>query len=89
MCVIAWLGGLQFMAGGDLHSALQRDVEQNADGERSLGWYERGRLVLVGVARGLAYLHQQRVRRGRNKASKPCAAFSRASACATDVHHEW
>lgn len=76
------------MAGGDLHSALQRDVEQSANGERDLGWYERGRLVLVGVARGLAYLHQQRVRRGRNEAPKPCTAFSWASAYTNGVHYE-
>ena len=53
----------QFMPGGDLGSALRRDLAENGDGaKRRLGWYSRGRIVLLCVARGLVYLHDQRVR---------------------------
>ncbi len=52
------------MAGGDLKKALQLDMVRSTKGKRLLGWYERGRLVLVGVARGLQYLHSERVRLG-------------------------
>ncbi len=55
----------QYMAGGDLCTALQRDMMQSErSGKRRLGWYGRGSNILVGVARGLAYLHEQRVRAG-------------------------
>ena len=57
----AWTA--QYMAGGDLGSALRLDLAENGDGaKRRLGWYGRGRLVLLCVARGLVYLHDQRVR---------------------------
>ena len=56
------MGALQFMAGGDLCSAIQRDMgESERGGKRLLGWYGRGRVVLLGIARGLAYLHRQQV----------------------------
>ena len=52
----------QYMAGGDLRSALDQDaVESGLGGERRLGWYARGRVVLLCIARGLAYLHSERV----------------------------
>ena len=55
---------LQYMAGGDLGSALDRDIMENGPGEkRRLGWYKRGRIVLLCIARGLTYLHSERVRR--------------------------
>ena len=51
------------MAGGDLGSAISRDVAEHGTGpQRRLGWYCRGRTVLLWVARGLAYLHRRRVR---------------------------
>ena len=54
---------LQYMAGGDLGSAISRDIAENGMGpQRRLGWYARGRVVLLCVARGLAYLHSERVR---------------------------
>ena len=49
------------MAGGDLGSALHRDVSEHGPEARRLGWYSRGRVVLLCVARGLTYLHGQRV----------------------------
>ena len=51
------------MAGGDLRSALVRDITANGAGaNRCLSWYARGRRVLVGVARGLVFMHSQGVR---------------------------
>ncbi len=51
------------MAGGDLGSAMSSDIEENGMGpRRRLGWYNRGRIVLLCVARGLVYLHHCRVR---------------------------
>ena len=56
---------LQYMAGGDLGTALSIDANGHADkSKRRLGWYARGRIVLLCVARGLAYLHGERVRIG-------------------------
>ena len=53
---------LQYMAGGDLGRALDRDMEEHGDGEeRRLGWYACGKTVLHNVASGLAYLHSRRV----------------------------
>ena len=51
------------MAGGDLGSAIGRDMAEHGSGpQRRLGWYNRGRIVLLCVARGLVYLHHRRVR---------------------------
>ena len=51
------------MAGGDLGTALSLDArEHEGRAERRLDWYARGRIVLLCVARGLAYLHSERVR---------------------------
>ena len=53
----------QYMAGGDLRSALDQDLVERGPGEeRRLGWYARGRVVLLCVARGLTYLHSERAR---------------------------
>ena len=59
-------GWPQYMAGGDLGSAISRDVaEHDAGPQRRLGWYNRGSTVLLCVARGLVYLHNSRVREAR------------------------
>ena len=52
------------MSGGDLGNALDRDMRDSEESgsERRLGWYARGRVILLGVARGLTYLHSERVR---------------------------
>ena len=42
---------------------MSSDIEENGMGpRRRLGWYNRGRIVLLCVARGLVYLHHCRVR---------------------------
>ena len=54
------------MAGGNLETALLND--QAADrpgGKQRLGWYECGGIILLCVARGLAYLQEKRVRAGK------------------------
>ena len=59
----------QFMADGNLETALLHD--NGADrpgGKRRLGWYECGGVILLCVARGLAYLHAKRVRAGKQGA---------------------
>ena len=50
------------MAGGDLGTAIARDIAEHGEGvQRRLGWYNRGRVVLLCIARGLVYLHNRRV----------------------------
>ena len=62
---------LQYMAGGDLGSALDQDIMDNGPGvNRRLGWYARGRTVLLCVARGLAHLHSKRVH-GKHASNSP------------------
>ena len=69
-CTLTLLSS-QYMAGGDLGSALDRDIMEHGPGEkRRLGWYKRGRVVLLCIARGLTYLHSERVRR----ATKLCSS---------------
>ena len=54
----------QYMAGGNLRDALRRDMLDCGSGsQRRLGWYNRGRLVLLNIARGLVFLREKRVRR--------------------------
>eukprot|EP00884_Botryococcus_braunii_P009691 jgi/Botrbrau1/18723/Bobra.0386s0046.1 len=45
---------LEYMAGGDLREALNRDREGN------LRWYQQGKRILLDVACGLAFCHGQR-----------------------------
>mmetsp|Transcript_3518 Transcript_3518/g.10219 ORF Transcript_3518/g.10219 Transcript_3518/m.10219 type:complete len:508 (+) Transcript_3518:246-1769(+) len=45
----------ELMEGGDLRNAL------NVDGHTKLGWYGRGKSICVDMARGLAFLHANKV----------------------------
>ena len=45
------------MPGGDVGTALAQDDPS----ARRLGWYQNGHLVALDIARGLAYLHAQKV----------------------------
>ena len=47
----------EYMQGGDLGTALARDSPAN----RRLGWYNKGIHIALSAARGLAYLHAQKV----------------------------
>ena len=49
------VAGPHWPQGGDLRNAL------NADALRKLGWYGRGKSICVDMARGLAFLHANRV----------------------------
>ena len=63
----------QYMSGGDLVKALSRDMAENGDGaRRQLSWYAHGRFVLLSVARGLAYLHDKRVRKHHHGEMSGC-----------------
>ncbi|KAK9831365.1 hypothetical protein WJX81_006002 [Elliptochloris bilobata] len=60
----------EYMAGGDLGVAINDDVAENGDGVRlRLGWYAGGRAVLLCVARGLAYLHSEKLVHGDLRSS--------------------
>ena len=48
---------MEYMQGGDLGTALARDSAS----PRRLGWHNRGRHIALGIARGLMYLHAQKV----------------------------
>lgn len=48
----------EWCAGGSLAKSL---AAEDATGKRRMAWRARGRLVALGVARGLAYLHSMRV----------------------------
>jgi len=47
----------QYMAGGDLDSALACDLAENGAADRRLRWYALGHSVVLSVARALDYLH--------------------------------
>ena len=47
----------EYMQGGDLGGKLHADKAH----PRKYGWYQDGRFILLGVARGLAYLHSKRI----------------------------
>lgn len=48
---------LECMGGGDLSRALRRD----SISPREFGWHNKGRFILLGIARGLAYIHSRKV----------------------------
>ena len=70
------------MAGGDLASAITADIAEHGTGpQRRLGWYSRGRIVLLCVARGLVYLHHRRVREARLRRPGRCSAHWAPAVC--------
>ena len=49
---------MELVGGGNLGKALSLDQAQ----PRRLGWHRNGRFVLLGIARGLAFIHSRNVR---------------------------
>ena len=49
---------MELVCGGNLAKNLSNDKAE----PRKLGWYRNGRFVLLGVARGLAFIHSRNVR---------------------------
>lgn len=50
------------MAGGNLGSAVNLDVEENGDGaNRRLGWYDLGGKILMCIISGLVDMHELQV----------------------------
>lgn len=49
---------MEYVGGGNLAKNLSQDRAE----PRKLGWYRNGRFVLLGVARGLAFIHSRNVR---------------------------
>ena len=46
----------EFMAGGDLFHAMQSDQRKS-----DFNWYNKGRRIALDVARGLVFLHSQKI----------------------------
>ena len=51
---------LEYMEGGDLQSCILQDCYPNCTGQ--FRWYKEGARVALDVAKGLVFLHEQKVR---------------------------
>ena len=51
---------LEYMEGGDLLAAIQRDSYPEPFGQ--FGWYGKGAQIALDVAKGLVFLHKNKVR---------------------------
>ncbi len=51
---------LEYMEGGDLQSCILQDCYPNSIG--AFRWYKKGGRVALDVAKGLVFLHEQKVR---------------------------
>lgn len=50
---------LEYMQGGDLQNAIEQDVFPDYVGQ--LGWYAKGRCIALDIAKGLVFLHKNKV----------------------------
>ena len=51
---------LEYMEGGDLFDTIQRDAFPDPQG--AFGWYGKGGSIALDIAKGLVFLHQNKVR---------------------------
>ena len=56
-CALQVLLVTELMQGGDLRSSIRSDSHT----PRKTGWYQNGRYLALGIARGLTYLHSRNV----------------------------
>ena len=71
---------LEYMEGGDLQSCILQDCYPHSIGQ--FRWYHKGGRVALDVAKGLVFLHEQKVRlleRTEKKVSTPLGAMMGAS----------
>lgn len=54
----------EYLPNGDLEKYLGQEEGREEGKPRTMSWNMNGRFVAVGVARGLAFLHAQKVCRG-------------------------
>ena len=51
---------LEYMQGGDLREAIQRDFDSQPP--KKFGWYGKGAKIALDVAKGLVFLHANKAR---------------------------
>ena len=56
---------MELMEGGDLRCCIRNDTGL----PRKTGWYQNGRYIALGIARGLTYLHSKGISWGNCRAS--------------------
>ena len=59
---------LEYMEGGDLFDCIQRDAYPQTHG--IFGWYGKGGQIAVDIAKGLVFLHRNKV--GVTRPQMPC-----------------
>ena len=55
-CVVQLMLVTELMDGGDLRKRIRQDTAK----PRKTGWYQDGRYIALGIARGLVFLHDRR-----------------------------
>ena len=75
---------LEYMEGGDLQSCIVQDCYPNCTGQ--LRWYKKGGRVALDVAKGLVFLHEQKVHMQPTQTC--CFLGFPETACATDCRHQ-
>lgn len=69
---------LEFMGGGDLAKAMAAE----RGGLRRFSWHVNGRFILLGIARGIAYIHSKGV-----IYRSPCVSLIKQDNIHVDILH--